>query len=1143
MSKGFGQQNKPQNKKQQQQIYRKFVEDLYKVVSENKLDKAKKLLLKNVDKIDDLFAETLIKYASRLIDENLESKKQSILDRVGLLTQLIQYLTIGSIPNNIEISIKCLNFIIAQCEVDDTIWAIAQNNLGSAYFYRIKGERKDNLELAITCYENSLQLLPREAFPQQWAMIQNNLAAAYHERIKGERKDNLERVITYAKNCLQVYTCVAFPQQWAMIQNHLGNAYFFRIKGERKDNLETAITYYQNSLQVYTPKTFPEKWAGTQNNLGSAYFFRIKGERKDNLETAITCYQNALQIYTRKTFPEKWAETQNNLGGAYHKRIKGERKDNLETAITYYQNALQVRTREAFPFDWAGTQHNLASAYSDRIKGKRKDNLETAITCYESSLEVYTREAFPYEWAQTQNNLANAYFYKIKGERKDNLETVIDYFYRIKGERKDNLETAIACYENSLQVYTYEAFPYEWANTQNNLAIAYNDRIEGERKDNLETAIACYENSLQVYTRDAFPEQWAITQNNLAIAYLDRIEGKREENLEIAIACYRNALSIRQPQSSPLDCLQTARQLGNLGYKEGNWNIAIEGYSLAIEAIEITRSWAKTDQRRQEILAESLDVYRNMVQVCINAGELEKAIETVERSRSKYLVDLMASNDLYNDGKIPPEVESLLQKYQKKQNQIDLEQSLLKNNSNNEKKLDRISFDRSNETIEELNKEKQKIWLEIRKFDPVLAGEIKVDPLPFSAMQKLIKSPDTAILSFYTTKTDTHIFIIKQPSPPAPLPQGEGCNGIYLYTCEGEGLDNLQNWLSENWLQTYINNYQNWLYNINNILTKLSQKLKLNQLIDQHLNDIQELIIIPHLTLHLIPFSALPIAEGKYLGDRFLIRYTPSSQILQFCDDRKPIETNLNYGTVEDATNDLPCASFEGDQIANLYNIPAQFRLQGKANATCENYRELIEKVNIIHSCHHAEFNLNDPLNSALKLSDGNITLGQLMSPSWRFDKTLSDVFLSCCETGLGTPEITDDILTLSAGFLCAGARSVISTLWAVNDLATALFSLFYYQFRNEEKTRPEALKLAQIKLRNMTKDELNDFAKPINLKYKEAKNNKKQFEPNSDDYLIWDQEYKKYANLYNQILNFKHLDYPFAHHQYWAGFICHGLQ
>lgn len=41
---------------------------------------------------------------------------------------------------------------------------------------------------------------------------------------------------------------------------------------------------------------------------------------------------------------------------------------------------------------------------------------------------------------------------------------------------------------------------------------------------------------LQVYTREAFPQQWATTQNNLAIAYRDRIRGERADNLEQAIA-------------------------------------------------------------------------------------------------------------------------------------------------------------------------------------------------------------------------------------------------------------------------------------------------------------------------------------------------------------------------------------------------------------------------------------------------------------------------------------------------------------------------------------------------------------------------------------------------------------------------------
>jgi hypothetical protein len=44
-----------------------------------------------------------------------------------------------------------------------------------------------------------------------------------------------------------------------------------------------------------------------------------------------------------------------------------------------------------------------------RIRGERADNLEKAIAAYNLSLEVRTREAFPEDWAGTQNNLGNAY--------------------------------------------------------------------------------------------------------------------------------------------------------------------------------------------------------------------------------------------------------------------------------------------------------------------------------------------------------------------------------------------------------------------------------------------------------------------------------------------------------------------------------------------------------------------------------------------------------------------------------------------------------------------------------------------------------------------------------------------------------------
>jgi uncharacterized protein (UPF0335 family) len=131
-------------------------------------------------------------------------------------------------------------------------------------------------------------------------------------------------------------------------------------------------------------------------------------------------------------------------------------------------------------------------------------------------------------------------------------------------------------------------------------------------------------------------------------------------------------------------------------------------------------------------LAEAIDVYENMVQACINAGQLEKAIETVERSRSKRLVDLMASNDLYQGGEIPPEVKELLQQFDDLQQQIDQERS--QNNSGNNRELmgvgtstlDRAAFQAYNEAIATLEAEKLQIWEQLRRLDPVLAGEIKV---------------------------------------------------------------------------------------------------------------------------------------------------------------------------------------------------------------------------------------------------------------------------------------------------------------------------------------------------------------------------------------------------------------------------------
>jgi CHAT domain-containing protein len=345
------------------------------------------------------------------------------------------------------------------------------------------------------------------------------------------------------------------------------------------------------------------------------------------------------------------------------------------------------------------------------------------------------------------------------------------------------------------------------------------------------------------------------------------------------------------------------------------------------------------------------------------------------------------------------------------------------------------------------------------------------------------------------------------------------------------------------------------------------------------LDGIEELIVIPHLFLHQIPLAALPIEPphstllskgrpGGVLSDYFLIRYVPSCRILEYCSKDETIESP-KYGIVENATDDLYFTPFECEQIAEI--VTKAERLKGSQEATVAAYRHLAQNVNVIHSSHHAVSRLDNPLESQLFLGDGSITLGELMTPGWRLPQ-LSDVFMSCCETNLGGTEISDNLLSLGTGFLCAGARSVVSTLWAVDDLATSLFAIFYYQYRREGLSRPEALWRAQVRLRTISGAELKELYQPQidpllqriigNLKSKlavvqkekeELKLRHKPYKRGTDEFKELDKKLKKIVKQENQIQerkkgyeslakNLYTMSNPFEDLSYWSGFICQGL-
>jgi len=300
----------------------------------------------------------------------------------------------------------------------------------------------------------------------------------------------------------------------------------------------------------------------------------------------------------------------------------GTRAHNLEIAIACYQAALQVRTRQSLPQNWATTQNNLGIAYRNRIQGERGENIEQAIACYQAALQVRTRQSLPQYWATTQNNLGAA------------------YRNRIQGERGENIERAIACYQAALQVRTRQSLPQDWAQTQNNLGNAYLYRIQGERGENIEQAIACYEAALQVYTRESLPQDWALTQENIAYAYIDL------ENHSEAIKYFKAALEVLTPASFPLNALKAGRNLGDLGYDLQDWETAIFGYDQAIRAVEQSRTWATSPATKRQLIEDALPLYGKLIQACLHLGRTEQALLTVERSKSRTLMELLVTSTL-----------------------------------------------------------------------------------------------------------------------------------------------------------------------------------------------------------------------------------------------------------------------------------------------------------------------------------------------------------------------------------------------------------------------------------------------------------------------------------------------------------------
>ena len=129
------------------------------------------------------------------------------------------------------------------------------------------------------------------------------------------------------------------------------------------------------------------------------------------------------------------------------------------------------------------------------------------------------------------------------------------------------------------------------------------------------------------------------------------------------------------------------------------------------------------------------------------------------------------------------------------------------------------------------------------------------------------------------------------------------------------------------------------------------------------------------------------------------------------------------------------------------------------SDATFANYTENAPAADILHLACHGQFRSENPLFSSLHLADGSVTVRDICAQNLNAEL----VTLSACETGLNKIFAGDEILGLARGFLAAGAKSLVLSLWTVSDEATTeLMKNFYTNLQRGESVSA-SLRLAQL--------------------------------------------------------------------------------
>lgn len=261
------------------------------------------------------------------------------------------------------------------------------------------------------------------------------------------------------------------------------------------------------------------------------------------------------------------------------------------------------------------------------------------------------------------------------------------------------------------------------------------------------------------------------------------------------------------------------------------------------------------------------------------------------------------------------------------------------------------------------------------------------------------------------------------------------------------------------------------------------------------------LIVVPDGKLHLVPFDALVEESGGYVLANQVVTYAPSATVLHLLRSQPESSTasvplvavgdvpyqggdslvassgrggraksiGTTRGLFDLQAGKLPPLPATAEEVISVAEIagPRSVVLLGQ-KATEAGFRaQLSERVRVLHLAVHGIASNATPERAALVLAQGSSDDDGLLQAREISELNLGAelVILSACDTGAGRLVGQEGIVNLVRAFHFAGARTVVASLWAADDVFTTSLMKRFYRNLAEGVDRGVALQKAKLEL------------------------------------------------------------------------------